>query len=186
MYFLHKKQKTHHVTHVARLPKPLQQPFLIIPPDHHRRPLPHIFRCIPHGRAESCRMHHREVALAVAECRRLFRRPRRDQDKRVPSLSSSPRIISRVPSVIRPSDVSSVPSMSLNIILHIFSFSILISPFPLPYVYLVFLTQQEIRNMHALDSLVISPDKFVGSQHIFRIVIPNFQKPLIFSLFRFF
>lgn len=156
MYFLHKKQKPHHVTHVAKLPKPLQQPFLIIPPDHHRRR----FRTPSGDRAEI----------------RINGTP----------LSSSPRIISRVPSVIRPSDVSSVPSMSLNIILHIFSFSILISPFPLPYVYLVFLTQQEIRNMHALDSLVISPDKFVGSQHIFRIVIPNFQKPLIFSLFRFF
>ena len=53
--------------------QPLQQPFLIILPDHHRCPSPHILRRISHRRAEPCRTHHGKIALAVTEGRCLFR-----------------------------------------------------------------------------------------------------------------
>ena len=40
--------------------------------------------------------------------------------------------------------------------------------------------------MHTLNSLVIASGKFIGSQNILRIVIPNFQQSFIFTLFCFF
>lgn len=51
---------------------------------------------------------------------------------------------------------------------------------------LIFRTEQEIRYVHGLDPLVISPGKFVRCKNIFGIVVVYFKQPLILPFFRFF
>ena len=51
------------------------------------------------------------------------------------------------------------------------------------FLILVFRAEQEIRDMHRLDSLVISSGKFVCRKDILGIIVTYFKKPFVFPFF---
>lgn len=46
-------------------------------------------------------------------------------------------------------------------------------------------TEQKIRNVHGFDSFVVATCEIVRHQHIFRIVVMDFKKTVIFALLGF-